>query len=107
MTCFLADPATPQPVGTTSSGGSWPRDIALSPDGTLLFAANQKSGTVTVFTIDNATGTPTPTGTTLNVQAPCSILPIRLALASVRHPARGGRRGSTSTTSPPTRVPER
>ena len=35
-----------------SVGGDFPRQIAFSPDGRLLFAANQRSGTVTVFHVD-------------------------------------------------------
>lgn len=36
-------------LDTVSVGGDWPRQLALSPDSTLLFAANQRSSTVTVF----------------------------------------------------------
>jgi len=36
--------------------GDFPRQIAFSPDGTLLFAANQKSGTVSVFHVDGKSG---------------------------------------------------
>lgn len=36
--------------------GDFPRQIAFSPDGTLLFAANQKSSTVSVFLVDGESG---------------------------------------------------
>uniref|UniRef100_UPI00211DA168 lactonase family protein n=1 Tax=Streptomyces sp. ms115 TaxID=1827928 RepID=UPI00211DA168 len=36
-------------LDTVPVGGDWPRQLALSPDSTLLFAANQRSSTVTVF----------------------------------------------------------
>jgi 6-phosphogluconolactonase (cycloisomerase 2 family) len=36
--------------------GDFPRHIALAPDGTLLFAANQRSGTVSVFHVDPDSG---------------------------------------------------
>ncbi|WP_079177679.1 lactonase family protein [Streptomyces mangrovisoli] len=36
--------------------GDFPRHIAFSPDERLLFAANQRSGTVSVFHVDRATG---------------------------------------------------
>ncbi|GGP46623.1 lactonase family protein [Streptomyces sindenensis] len=36
-------------LDTVSVGGDWPRQLALSPDSSLLFAANQRSSTVTVF----------------------------------------------------------
>ncbi|MEV6835603.1 lactonase family protein [Streptomyces sp. NPDC051133] len=39
-------------LGTVPVGGDFPRQIAFSPDGGLLFAANQRSGTVTVFHVD-------------------------------------------------------
>ncbi|MFE0416183.1 lactonase family protein [Streptomyces tendae] len=38
-------------LGTVPAGGVFPRHIAFSPDGGLLFAANQHSGTVAVFRV--------------------------------------------------------
>ncbi|MFI2206151.1 lactonase family protein [Streptomyces sp. NPDC020192] len=49
-------------LGTVPVGGDFPRQIALSPDGALLFAANQRSGTVTVFHVDSSAGELTPAG---------------------------------------------
>ncbi|MGX6744581.1 lactonase family protein [Streptomyces xantholiticus] len=43
-------------LDTVPVGGDFPRHIALSPSGGLLFAANQRSSTVTVFHIDRRTG---------------------------------------------------
>lgn len=43
-------------VTTVPCGGHWPRDLALHPDGRHLYAANERSGDVTWFTIDPATG---------------------------------------------------
>ncbi|MFI1164678.1 lactonase family protein [Streptomyces sp. NPDC020801] len=43
-------------VETVPVAGDFPRQIAFSPDGALLFAANQKSGTVSVFHVDRASG---------------------------------------------------
>ncbi len=43
-------------LDTVPVGGDFPRQIAFSPEGTLLFAANQKSGTVTVFQVDERSG---------------------------------------------------
>ncbi len=37
-------------------GGDFPRDIALSPEETELIAANEKSGTVTIFSLNPETG---------------------------------------------------
>ncbi|WP_399893671.1 lactonase family protein [Streptomyces sp. BBFR51] len=44
-----AEGARLRPLGTVPVGGDFPRQIAFSPDGGLLFAANQRSGTVSVF----------------------------------------------------------
>ncbi|MEU6683347.1 lactonase family protein [Streptomyces sp. NPDC046832] len=43
-------------LDTVPVGGDFPRQIAFSPEGALLFAANQKSSTVTVFHVDEANG---------------------------------------------------
>jgi 6-phosphogluconolactonase (cycloisomerase 2 family) len=43
-------------LDTVPVDGDFPRQIAFSPDGTLLFAANQRSGTVSVFHVDTGTG---------------------------------------------------
>ncbi|MEV4229388.1 beta-propeller fold lactonase family protein, partial [Streptomyces bobili] len=43
-------------LGTVPSGGDFPRQLALSPDGGLLFTANQRSGTVGVFHVDGRDG---------------------------------------------------
>lgn len=51
-----ADGARLRLLDTVPVGGDFPRHIALSPDGRLLFAANQRSGTVTVFQADDTSG---------------------------------------------------
>ncbi|MER6423175.1 beta-propeller fold lactonase family protein [Streptomyces sp. NPDC001137] len=51
-----ADGARLRLLGTVPVSGDFPRQIAFSPDGRLLFAANQKSGTVSVFHVDGKTG---------------------------------------------------
>ncbi|MFJ5531991.1 lactonase family protein [Streptomyces sp. NPDC093261] len=43
-------------LDTVPVGGDFPRHLALSPDGRLLFAANQRSGTVSVFHVDRVSG---------------------------------------------------
>ena len=43
-------------LDTVPVAGDFPRQISLSPDGTLLFAANQRSGTVSVFRVDADSG---------------------------------------------------
>lgn len=51
-----ADGARLRLLDTVPVEGDFPRQIAFSPEGTLLFAANQKSSTVSVFHVDRATG---------------------------------------------------
>lgn len=55
-------------------GGTWPRHVALTPDGTALFCANQRSGGVTAFRVDRATGRLTPSGGGLDVSQPAHVL---------------------------------
>ncbi|MET7689313.1 lactonase family protein [Streptomyces sp. NPDC005483] len=43
-------------LDTVPVGGDFPRQIAFSPDGRLLFAANQRSGTVSVFHVNTKSG---------------------------------------------------
>ncbi|MGW2688236.1 lactonase family protein [Streptomyces sp. NPDC001414] len=43
-------------LDTVPVEGDFPRQIAFSPDGRLLFAACQRSGTVSVFGVDRTTG---------------------------------------------------
>ncbi|MEW2398878.1 lactonase family protein [Streptomyces sp. NPDC046862] len=45
-----------KPLDTVPVGGDFPRQIAFSPDGTLLFASLQKSSAVSVFHVDRESG---------------------------------------------------
>lgn len=49
-------------VTTVSCGGHWPRDLALDPTGRRLYAANERSGNVSWFTVDPETGIPRQAG---------------------------------------------
>ncbi|MYS21025.1 6-phosphogluconolactonase, cycloisomerase 2 family [Streptomyces sp. DvalAA-14] len=49
-------------VRTVGCGGDWPRHLTLDPSGTRLYAANERSGDVTWFDIDQATGIPRQAG---------------------------------------------
>jgi 6-phosphogluconolactonase len=51
-----ADGARLRLLDTVPVDGDFPRQIAFSPDGRLLFAANQRSGTVSVFHVDVTSG---------------------------------------------------
>ncbi|MFJ9848341.1 lactonase family protein [Streptomyces sp. NPDC101150] len=63
-------------LDTVPVGGDFPRGIAFSPDERLLFAANQKSGTVTVFSVDAATGALARVGEPFAAPMPVCVLPV-------------------------------
>ncbi|MEU3753272.1 lactonase family protein [Streptomyces olivoreticuli] len=58
---------------STPCGGHWPRDLTLHPGGRHLYAANERSGDVTWFTIDPVTGIPSLAGSTAVPAASCVI----------------------------------
>lgn len=60
-------------VTTVSCGGHWPRDLALDPTGRRLYAANERSGDVSWFTVDPETGVPAPGGSLKVPAASCVI----------------------------------
>lgn len=60
-------------VDRTATGGDWPRDLALSPDGAILAAANQRSDSVTLLARDTS-GALTPLPGAIPVGSPVAIL---------------------------------
>jgi 6-phosphogluconolactonase len=54
--------------------GSGPRHFALDPTGRWLIAANQQSGTLAVFSVDQNTGRLLPVGPLTSVASPVNIL---------------------------------
>jgi 6-phosphogluconolactonase len=62
------------PLGFTPTGGKTPRNIAIDPTGKWLITANQDSGTMFVFKIDQKTGKLIPTGQKVTVPAPVCVL---------------------------------
>ncbi|WP_426403096.1 lactonase family protein [Streptomyces sp. R-07] len=64
-----ADGAGAGLVATVPCGGTWPRDLALDPSGRRLYAANERSGDVTWFTLDPETGIPSRAGA---IEAPAA-----------------------------------
>ncbi|MGW8359091.1 lactonase family protein [Streptomyces wedmorensis] len=64
-----ADGAGARLVATVPCGGRWPRDLTLDPAGRRLYAANERSGDVTWFTLDPVTGIPSRAGA---VEAPAA-----------------------------------
>lgn len=69
----VEDDGTLVPKGHTSTQGKTPRNFNLC--GRYLLAANQDTGTVVVFLIDEKTGTLTPTGSSIKVPMPVCVLP--------------------------------
>ncbi|MFT3879783.1 MAG: lactonase family protein [Gemmatales bacterium] len=63
-----------EPLGHASTGGKTPRNFNLC--GNFLLAANQDTGNVVVFRIDEKTGGLTPTGSSIKVPMPVCVLPI-------------------------------
>ena len=61
-------------VGWESTQGETPRFFTLDPSGAYLYAANQGSDTVVVLRVDQMTGKLTPTGETIQVKTPTTIV---------------------------------
>jgi 6-phosphogluconolactonase len=69
----LREDGTPEPAGFASTQGKFPRHFAIDLTGKYLLAANQDSGTIVIFSIDQETGALTPTGGVVNVPAPVCV----------------------------------
>ena len=54
--------------------GQTPRNFAIDQSGRWLIAANQRSGTLAVFSIDQSTGALSPVGGLTAVGAPVCVL---------------------------------
>ena len=61
-------------VEHVSTQGKTPRSFGIDPSGRWLLAANQSSDTVVVFAIDPATGKLKPTGQSIEVGSPVSVV---------------------------------
>jgi 6-phosphogluconolactonase len=57
-------------AGRTSCGGNWPRNFVIDPSGRYLLTANQKSGNIVLYKIDQKTGLPVATSKEFKVDAP-------------------------------------
>jgi 6-phosphogluconolactonase len=81
---FAVDPASGKLtlVGYTTAGIKYPRNFALDPTGTLLYACNQQADTIVQFRINTATGALTATG-----QVTPAPTPVCLAFAAGTPPA--------------------
>ncbi|MFB6821909.1 lactonase family protein [Streptomyces virginiae] len=75
VTLSLADgPEKPRLIGAVTCGGAWPRDLAVDPSGSRLYAANERSGDVTWFDVDPLTGRPRRAGSVAVPAATCVVL---------------------------------
>ncbi len=62
-----------QKIQTISTHGDWPRNFTLAPNGKFLLVANQKSNTISVYNINEKTGTLTFSGS-VAIPAPVCLL---------------------------------
>ncbi|MFD8201033.1 lactonase family protein [Streptomyces sp. NPDC059701] len=72
LSVFAVEPGRLRLTGTVPCGGHWPRAIAVS-DG-FLYVANERSGDVTWFALDPATGMPGRVGSLAVPAASCVVL---------------------------------
>ena len=70
----MARPAHSVTSGHTATGGRTPRNFAIDPTGTFLYAANQDTDTIVTFRLDKDTGLPEPTGHVTPVPSPVCVL---------------------------------
>jgi 6-phosphogluconolactonase len=57
-------------AGRTSCGGDWPRNFVIDPSGKYLLTANQKSGNIVLYKIDQKSGLPIATSKEFKVDSP-------------------------------------
>jgi 6-phosphogluconolactonase len=65
-------------VGSTSSGGTTPRDFTLDPSGTFVYAANEGTGNVVPFQFDAIAGTLATTASAVTLTAASFVGVVRL-----------------------------
>ena len=72
---FAIDPAkgTLTEVEQVSPGGTMPRNFAIDPTGGYLFSANELTGNVLLFRIDDKTGRLTATKTEVKIDVPVCV----------------------------------
>ncbi|NGN64455.1 lactonase family protein [Streptomyces sp. A7024] len=63
----------PELTANAPCGGRWPRDLAIDPAGTHMYAANQHSGDVVWFDVDERTGELTRAGSIAAPAASCVV----------------------------------
>ena len=71
---LAAGKGKPKLMGWTSSQGQTPRNFNIDPTGQFMLVANQRSGKIVSFRIDEATGDLWPTGQQLETPAPVCLM---------------------------------
>ena len=61
------------PNGHVSTGGDWPRNFAIDPNGAFLLAANQNSGTILTFRLEPGSEQPVSTRQVTPIPSPVCI----------------------------------
>ncbi len=77
-TYSLAADGTLAFLGTTPSGGRWPRSFAVTPSGRHLLVANQHSDSIVVFARDAETGALTQAGEPFAIGKPLRVQAVAL-----------------------------
>lgn len=72
ITIFTIDQTTQKLTfeGTVSTEGDWPRNFTLSQDNKFMLVANQHTGNITAYRINQETGIPEYTGRQVQLHAP-------------------------------------
>jgi 6-phosphogluconolactonase len=65
-------------VGNVSTGGKWPRNFTLDPEGNLLIVANQESSSLVFYRINPETGMPETMDYTVEVYKPMFVTVVDL-----------------------------
>jgi len=60
-------------AGHTSCGGDWPRNFVIDPSGKYILVGNQRSGNISIFSIDEKTGIPSGTGKDYKITGPACL----------------------------------
>jgi 6-phosphogluconolactonase len=62
-------------AGSVPCGGDWPRHISIPPSGDVLWAGNEKSGTIGIFAVDKGSGALKKAGEPVKTTKPVCVLP--------------------------------
>ena len=60
-------------AGHTSCGGNWPRNFVIDPSGKYILVGNQKSGNISLFSINENTGLPVEPGKDYKLTTPACL----------------------------------